>query len=350
MEVPVLNRRGEALRVLQAGWRDHGLALCLVSVHALFAYLGALSGLYTLRRHLFDVTCVRFLLLAALAWLPLLLASEIHRTGHIRGALGAMRSRYLKAEAVLGVVLAAVIFSHSAIVHDGWKQLLGVVNPYSWDTRLAVIDRAIHGADPWRLTHSVFGSPRATLAIDWIYWLWYPFLWAAFSWMAWTHRRLLRRRVLLTWALMWIVLGTVVAHSMASGGPIFYGRLVAGPDPFAELAQRLEAIGSSYPLHALPLQRGVWANTEAGGGAYWIAMSAMPSLHVAAPAVFALAATQVSRWLGWALWLFVALTFVGSIHLGWHYAVDGEVAIVGVIACWWVVGRIVPDCTQHDAR
>lgn len=36
--------------------------------------------------------------------------------------------------------------------------------------------------------------------------------------------------------------------------------------------------------------------------------------------------------------MFVTLIFIGSIHLGWHYAVDGLVAFAMMSAIWWAAG------------
>jgi hypothetical protein len=35
------------------------------------------------------------------------------------------------------------------------------------------------------------------------------------------------------------------------------------------------------------------------------------------------------------------LVLIGSVHLGWHYAVDGYVAIAAVTGFWWIAGRII---------
>ncbi|MGX5841475.1 hypothetical protein ACWGTI_12205 [Mesorhizobium sp. ArgA1] len=32
--------------------------------------------------------------------------------------------------------------------------------------------------------------------------------------------------------------------------------------------------------------------------------------------------------------------FFGSIHLGWHYAVDGIVGIAAALAIWWGCGKL----------
>src|SRR5687768_7189541 len=152
-----VHRIVEPTALFRTIFQEHGLALSVVLLHALLAHAGDAFGLFSLRRDLIDFGYVRMLVLAAVLWTPVLLAAEIHRTGNLAGAIGSFRERYLRPSTLLGVIVAALIFAHSALVHDAWKQLLGVVNPYTWDLRLAVIDRAIHGVDPWRITHSVLG-------------------------------------------------------------------------------------------------------------------------------------------------------------------------------------------------
>jgi hypothetical protein len=39
--------------------------------------------------------------------------------------------------------------------------------------------------------------------------------------------------------------------------------------------------------------------------------------------------------------LFLALVFIGSIHLGWHYAVDGYLAVAFAWALWRLTGWLL---------
>jgi len=32
------------------------------------------------------------------------------------------------------------------------------------------------------------------------------------------------------------------------------------------------------------------------------------------------------------------MVWIASIMLGWHYSVDGYVAVIGVAVCWWATG------------
>ncbi len=35
------------------------------------------------------------------------------------------------------------------------------------------------------------------------------------------------------------------------------------------------------------------------------------------------------------------MIFIGSVHLGWHYAWDGIFGIIAVTVFWWATGRFV---------
>jgi membrane-associated phospholipid phosphatase len=70
---------------------------------------------------------------------------------------------------------------------------------------------------------------------------------------------------------------------------------------------------------------------EAGGG-----ISAMPSIHVTVAILYILAA-QRTRWSIPAI-VFGLLTFIGSIHFGYHYAIDGFVGMAVAQLCWRCAG------------
>src|SRR4028118_2299777 len=72
-----------------------------------------------------------------------------------------------------------------------------------------------------------------------------------------------------------------------------------------------------------------------GGG-----ISAMPSVHNVLAALFALAAFQLNRTAGIAVSIYAAVIWVGSIHLGWHYALDGLVAFGLTYGIWIVCGKV----------
>jgi hypothetical protein len=55
--------------------------------------------------------------------------------------------------------------------------------------------------------------------------------------------------------------------------------------------------------------------------------------------LYALVGWRTARWLGCLFGAYAVFVFVGSIHLGWHYAIDGYVSAIGILAIWHVVGR-----------
>jgi hypothetical protein len=54
-----------------------------------------------------------------------------------------------------------------------------------------------------------------------------------------------------------------------------------------------------------------------------------------------LLARRVNRTLGWAYAVFALLILVGSVHLAWHYAIDGYFSAIAVLLVWWGSGRTV---------
>jgi hypothetical protein len=98
----------------------------------------------------------------------------------------------------------------------------------------------------------------------------------------------------------------------------------------------LRDVHAEGPLVAILLQDALWNAYRGGESGYWMAISAMPSLHIAVPALFGLAGWRAHRALGAAIWAYTVIVLLGSVHLGWHYAVDGYVGILGALACWWL--------------
>jgi len=69
-------------------------------------------------------------------------------------------------------------------------------------------------------------------------------------------------------------------------------------------------------------------------------ISAMPSMHVGSSIILMLAAYRMNRWFGRAMAVFAATILVGSVHLGWHYAVDGIFAAIIAAGLWKVGGML----------
>ena len=66
-------------------------------------------------------------------------------------------------------------------------------------------------------------------------------------------------------------------------------------------------------------------------------ISAMPSMHVSIAVLVALVSSQVSKKAGCIFWLFALIIQIGSVHLGWHYAIDGYMATALTVLIWKAV-------------
>ena len=67
----------------------------------------------------------------------------------------------------------------------------------------------------------------------------------------------------------------------------------------------------------------------------------MPSLHVAIAVLTAMTLFKSNRVLGYIAWVYAFFIQVGSVHLAWHYAIDGYVGAILVVALWHLIGYLL---------
>jgi hypothetical protein len=152
-------------------------------------------------------------------------------------------------------------------------------------------------------------------------------------WLVLTRNRKFQIQAALSFQLAWLFMGGLLAIAFASVGPCFVDDFL-GSDHYAPLMARLpEDLHSVTAMKYLLASRG----SEAIGGG----ISAMPSLHVAITVLIGLCLRD--RWPRWQslAWVYAVVIYVGSIHLGWHYASDGIVSALGMVAIWKAAGWYV---------
>lgn len=230
-----------------------------------------------------------------------------------------------------------------------WKGAIPTLHPFAWDQRLNDWDVWLHfGRPPWEWLQPILGHPVVTRALDALYWMWVPTVMLVVLWLAWGDRASLRARFLLTFALAWILLGTVMAMALSSGGPCYFERITGSPGPYVGLMTYLGSLDSHSPLGAVAGQEWLWGIYTARETRLYAGISAMPSMHVAMPVLYAVAGWSMDRRLGAAFAAFAALILVAAVHLGWHYAIDGYVSALGVAALWWAAGPLT-KCAGRGA-
>lgn len=209
------------------------------------------------------------------------------------------------------------------------------------DEPLAEIDRWLHfGVDPWRILHGA-GIYRSWAIFDLIYGkLWSLGLVSVFVVLVYFEANQERRcRYLMLYVLTWATLGNILAFVAPSAGPIYLERLT-GDARFHGLMDSLMSDG--YEASAFyTIQKYLWTNFTSGSRNLGVGISAFPSVHVGVACMMCLYASERSKWLVVPGWLFVAAILVGSVYCGFHYAIDGYVAIAVVATLnYWLRRRI----------
>lgn len=214
------------------------------------------------------------------------------------------------------------------------KGAIVVLSPFGWDRTLSHIDRILaFGGDPYQRLWWLVESHLAVTTFNFAYNLWFFLLIGTMFAAAFASRdSALRHQFLSTLMLTWTIGGFFLAMAVSSAGPCYFARLGFG-NTYKPLMDALASTARDSPVWALVTQDALWRgyiHPSAGS----IGISAFPSMHVATAILLALYWRRRLSLAGPFMWVFAGLIFVGSIVLGWHYAIDGLGGAAIAVLCW----------------
>jgi hypothetical protein len=338
--------------VCRAAAREHSLLAALVALHVLAAWL---MPVFLGRRLVFQVSLGSIAMLLAMIGLWAMLIAlvvdfVIATARNPRGRpFATLRQRivrhHLRAERIVGGLIVMALLPPFVSSFTFLQASAPLIHKLDWDPALAAFERWMHfGRYPWEWLQPLLGYPFVSSLLSSVYASWFFLLYGMLIWQAFSLRDpVLRMQFLLCSVLIWMVLGNVFGTLFGSGGPVYYGRITGLDDPFAPLMAYLHAAGLEWPNVSLAVQETLWRAYLVNGDHDRVngAVMAMPSLHVATAFSFLLIGRSINRWLSLALGLYVLLLLIATVHLGWHYAIDGYAGILGTWLIWWACGRVL---------
>jgi membrane-associated phospholipid phosphatase len=242
------------------------------------------------------------------------------------------------------VTLTPLMVSFAAL-----KDQIPAMHPFSWDKTFMEWDRAIGmGHAPWEILQPWLGHAWITAGLNFFYDAWFLLMFAVLLSQAFAAKSSpLRLQFLLAFSFAWFIAGNVLAVVLSSAGPCFYGFLFPDHNPYAQQMAYLHAVSKDWPVWSVNVQQTLWHDYIAGHGRLG-GISAMPSMHVTIAALMAIWGWRFNRIVGFSLAAFAALIVIGSIHLGWHYAVDGIAGILLAAIFWMLAGWAVRASARNS--
>lgn len=243
---------------------------------------------------------------------------------------------------IASATFALMITITSFTVHKGAAIGAG---GYGFDALFIAWDRAIFGgADAWVFAHWLLPTPTLTKWIDFLYHpAFLPMLIGYLFCIASRGKLALCQTYMLSYLVSWVAIGMVAADALHSAGPLFDGALFGDGTTFGPLIERLQyqlSVGggpqSSDLIRQYLLNLHMQDGINLGAG-----ISAMPSMHIVLAALWVFPAWHLNKWLGVIATVYGLIIWIGSVHLGWHYFVDGLVGLVMVAIIWVTVGYIL---------
>jgi hypothetical protein len=208
------------------------------------------------------------------------------------------------------------------------KSFVPFVNRDLWDGSLDRFDRIVWlGHDPAAVLHDLFGVGLAAHFFSLVYVAWIVLVPVSLVVaLVWSRNRAAGEWYVTAVAVDW-VLGVATYFAVPTLGPIY-----AKPSDFVGLphtyvstlqesmiADRVEVIANPFSTHAVQT------------------IAAFASLHVGIMVTVCLMTEllMLKRWVRISMWVFLALTVLATVYLGWHYFADVLGGLVlGALGVW----------------
>lgn len=258
--------------------------------------------------------------------------------------ISALYKRYLSPEGLGRTAASLPLLAALAVFmpyFSAMKSLIPIFHPFNWDDTFVRWDREILGTDAWRLLQPALGFPLVTSAISITYQTWLLLVnFGCLILCFYATDRRTRSQFFSSYMACWAFIGLFMATMLASVGPCFLEPIL-GDNRFAEQMAYLKAANQHYPVTSLAIQDLLLNRYRHNASGLGSGISAMPSMHISVAMLYWLTVRRLSRPAGFVFFAFLMVIFVGSIHLAYHYAVDGIVAMAVTGIIWLAIGRLL---------
>ena len=256
----------------------------------------------------------------------------VYRSWRTPRAIGATAASLLRERWGRGYLrFALAAFAVTYVCNSAFRNLksyVPFVNGHTWDQPLDALDRALWlGHDPATVLHQLLGTGWAAHFLSFVYVSWLvlvPFTMAVA--LVWTHRTAVAAWYFTALTLDW-ALGVATYFLVPSLGPIY-----ATPERFDALPQTYVATIQESMIDG---RAAMLADPWSTGAVQPIA--AFASLHVGIVVTMVIFARLLglARWIRVTGWVYLGLTTLATVYLGWHYSVDAVGgAAIGALAVW----------------
>ena len=331
----------------EAGWRLIVAAPIVALMTVIAALVATAEGDFAFRDP--DHVAALYVLevgagVALLIWLDIYLrarrASGTNRPS--RAAMSGVRRERWTGKRIAAVATGIVAFYVTYLAYRNLKAAVPLLRPGDlFDSQLADIDQAMFlGNDPAVLMHDVLGTGVAAHVLSVLYVAFIVFLPLSLG-LALVFAERLKVSLFYATALSinWI-LGAASYFMLPALGPIYFYPETFAALPYTEVSRLQDLLMDD--------RVGFLADTATGTPQ---AIAAFASLHIAMSFTALLTAymLELGRRVKIALWVWLAITFIATIYLGWHYVLD-DIAGLLIGATALVLARVLTGFDPRPAR